>query len=100
MGTENSKKSVKHSTEHLKEHQWKPGVSGNPGGRPRNVMKDFMRDEFKRMTDTEKRKFLRMVPNLDQIKLAEGNPHQTNDLTSGDLPIPILAGKPDKKSDA
>ena len=89
-----------------KEHQWKPGQSGNPKGRPKDTMKDFIRSEFRTMSDEQKRKFLKMVPNLDQIKLGEGNPHSTTDITSDDMPIPLFGNvhrnfgnKKDKKAD-
>jgi hypothetical protein len=61
---------------------WKPGQSGNPSGRPKNTMKDYMRRKFMEMSDEDKEAFLKDVPRVDQIKLAEGNPHTTTDVTS------------------
>lgn len=51
-----------------------PGVSGNPGGRPKNPLKDFQRDLFAVMSKEEKMEFLKDVQNLDRWKMAEGNP--------------------------
>lgn len=36
------------NTRHLAEHQWKPGQSGNPGGRPKTrVVRDALREALK-----------------------------------------------------
>lgn len=53
---------------------FKPGVSGNPGGRPRNPLKDFQREVFAAMTKEEKIEYLKDVAKLDRWKMAEGNP--------------------------
>jgi hypothetical protein len=45
-------------------------------------MKDFMRQRFMLMSDKEKEVFLSQVPPAEQIRLAEGNPHQTKDITT------------------
>jgi len=55
---------------------FKPGVSGNPNGRPKGTLKDFVRQTFQGMTDDEKREWLKKnkVP-ADLIwRMAEGNP--------------------------
>ena len=51
-----------------------PGQSGNPGGRPRNPLKDFSLKEFNSWTDEKKRKFLAKVSPIDRWKMTEGNP--------------------------
>lgn len=67
--------------------RFKPGVSGNPGGRPKNTLKDYLRRKFCAMSDAEKEEFLKKVPEAEQFRMAEGHPHQTNDLTSQDQRI-------------
>lgn len=61
------------------------GFSGNPSGRPKNTMKDYLRKKFMEMTDEDKEEFLKKVDHVDQIKLAEGNP--SSDITSKDQQI-------------
>ena len=51
-----------------------PGQSGNPGGRPRNPLKDFSREEFKKWDVKKKRAFLKRVSAIDRWKMTEGNP--------------------------
>lgn len=73
------------------EHQWKPGESGNPNGRPKGTLKDYVRQKLSGMTEEEKDKFLKDIPNELQWRMAEGNPAQDNKI-SGDSenPVPIL----------
>ena len=76
----------------LKPYQWKPGQSGNPGGRPKGKsLKRWTQEQLARMTDEERVKFLRHIdPNLTW-RMAEGNPHQTSDgKIEVTLPKPIL----------
>lgn len=71
--------------------QFKPGVSGNPGGRPRNPLKDFQREVFAAMTKEEKIEYLKDIAKLDKWKMVEGNPDSNADITSaGESIIPIL----------
>lgn len=70
---------------------FKPGFSGNPGGRPRGGLKDYDRKRFIDMTDEEKDRFLSQIPPEIRYKMAEGNPHTTEDhKVEVTLPKPLL----------
>ena len=70
---------------------FKDGHDKVPGsGRPKNTLKDFLRRKFNNMSDIEKEEFLKQVSPVMQFRMAEGNPHQTEDVTSdGEKIIPI-----------
>ena len=53
-----------------------PGKSGNPSGRPKNTLKDYVRQMFMEMSDVEKRAWLKSnkISGIDQWKMGEGNP--------------------------
>ena len=56
-----------------------PGQSGNPDGRPKDTMKQFLRKKLIDMTDDEKEEFIKTVSHEMQVKLAEGNPEQKSE---------------------
>ena len=58
------------------EYRFKPGVSGNPGGRPKGGLKDYDRKKFILMSDEEKDAFLRRIAPELRYRMAEGNPAQ------------------------
>lgn len=70
---------------------FKKGVSGNPAGRPKNTLKDYVRNKFMQMSDEEKEKFLIQINPEFQWKMGEGNPESEikTDITSGGGKIEI-----------
>jgi len=69
---------------------WKPGTSGNPGGRSKKPIKEHGLKIFNAMTDEQKDEFLKSIPAGERWRMIEGNPRQDTDITSGGKPIPIL----------
>lgn len=65
------------------------GGNHNPGGRPRNTMKDYVARKFSKMTDDEKEAWLTENKVSAEIiwKMGEGNPDNKSDITSGDEKI-------------
>ena len=61
---------------------FKPGVSGNPSGRPKDTLKDYRRHKFMDMRCKEKERFLKQIAPELQWKMGEGNPKQDTDITS------------------
>ena len=77
------------------------GVSGNPGGRPKGSMKDYVRNYLADMTPEEKKEWIKDVPKDLQWRMSEGNPHQTTDnKTEVTLPEPLLKHVFDNQSSA
>ncbi len=63
---------------------FKPGVSGNPDGRPPGKsLKEYWKIRFAGMTDEEKAEFSKTVAPELLWQMAEGRPSQATDLTSG-----------------
>lgn len=64
------------------------GVTGNPLGRPKGqTLKEYIRQRFLDMTPEEKDAFIAKLDPIDIFKMAEGNPHSTSDVMSGNEPI-------------
>lgn len=90
-------KPVNQSPKQLIPYQWKKGQSGNPNGRPKGpTLKEFARNYLMSLPDDEKIDFLAALPPEIVWKMAEGNPHQSEDITSGGKEIignTIIFGK-------
>ena len=68
-----------------------PGNTANPNGRPKGkTLKEYVAEKFRTMTDEEKEEWLSDVAKGEKWRMAEGNPHQTSDITSAGKPIPLL----------
>ena len=69
-----------------------PGVSGNPGGRPKGTMKNYLGRKFMEMSDEEKEEFLKehKVDGKSQIEFGEGKPKQDMEV-SGELTSKIIS---------
>lgn len=75
----------------LQPYMWKKGQSGNLKGRPKGkTMKEWAREYLERMTDEERDAYLEGVPKEIIWKMAEGNPHSSEDhKVEVTLPAPI-----------
>lgn len=71
-----------------------PGNNANPNGRPKGkTLKEFAREYLMNLPDDEKLAYLKTLPQEIVWKMAEGNPHNTQD-TKTDMDIkgiPILS---------
>lgn len=89
--TEKQKGNRQPKTDHLKPWQFKPGQSGNPGGRPKGPsMKTYVKRMLRKMNDEERMEFLKGLDKDVIWKMAEGSPETKSDVTSKGERIMIL----------
>lgn len=77
---QNNKETTEQRRERLKRIGFQPGHSGNPGGRPKNPLKEYSLKEFESWTDKEKKEFLKKISPIDRWKMTEGNPKQDTEI--------------------
>ena len=78
------KKQASSRAAHLAPYQFKPGQSGNPKGKkPGKSLKEWVREKLLTMNEEERIVFLRGVPRDIVWRMAEGNPHQTEEHSGG-----------------
>jgi hypothetical protein len=91
-GTDEQSSNKPHGAEHLAPWQFKPGVSGNPLGRPVGTisLKEYAKKMIQEMTEPERMEFLRGLPKKVIWEMAEGKPKQDMDL-KGEVTSKIIA---------
>jgi len=64
----------------LQPYVWKKGQTGNPKGRPKGkTLKEFAREYLESLPDEDKLEYLASLPTEIVWKMAEGNPHSTEE---------------------
>lgn len=74
----------------LQAHVYKKGQSGNPGGRPKNTLKEYAKQKIAQMTEEEREEFLNGIDKRVIWEMAEGKAKQDVDV-SGELTSKIIS---------
>lgn len=81
-------------------HVYKKGQSGNPGGRPKNTLKEYSKQKLAEMTEEEREEFLNGIDKRIIWEMAEGKAEAKTDVTSnGESIVPILVKFVDAEQD-
>lgn len=82
---DNSQEQNKKQYDWLDWYKFVKWVSWNPWGRPKGSksLKTFVREYLEDLPEEQKLEFLKTLPSEIVWKMAEWNPHSTNDTTSG-----------------
>ena len=85
---ENKDRSRDNSLANLR--MWQPGQSGNPGGRPKNTLKEYAKLKLANMTEEEREEFLSGIDKKTIWEMSEGKPKQDTEI-SGELITKIIS---------
>lgn len=81
-----------HAPKQLKPYLWKKGQSGNLNGRPKGkTLKEFAREYLQTLPEDEKVEYLASLPTDIVWKMAEGNPENKTDVTSGGEKVNVVS---------
>lgn len=80
-------------------HVYKKGQSGNPGGRPKNTLKEYAKQKIANMTEEEREAFLEGIDKRIIWEMAEGKADAKTDITTGGQPIIVLSNEIANKYD-